>query len=190
MANPLLDRAPPEAFAERRQAFEIEAKVEDFARLAGIIETDLGTLGRQSLPQEWRHAPVEIRLQFGWADVQKTLPVLTGRVATTIAAVCQRCLEPFEMPLATDLDLLLLRTGRGDIGDDGQEVWEIEADTIRPQDLVEEALIMAMPFAALHESAGDCDAMPAATTEKTGDTVRPFADLKAQMDDVKPKQDT
>ncbi len=149
-----------------------------------IIEADLGTLGRPFLPQEWRHAPVDIRLQFGWADVQKTLPALTGRVATEVVAVCQRCLEPFEMPVVADLDLLLMRADGGDIGNDGQEVWEIEEETIRPLDLIEEALIMAMPFSALHETAEQCEAAPA-VENSGGETVRPFADLKAQMDDGK-----
>lgn len=181
MANPLLDRAPPQDFAGRRQALEVTAKIEDFERLVEIIEADLSDHFGRSAAREWRQVPVDIRLRFGWADVQKSLPALTGRVQTTVSAVCQRCLAAFEMPLAVDLDLLLVQGGA--TGVDGQEVWELSGDTVRPLDIIEEALIMAMPFSAMHESAQQCEALPLRTVSEEGGAVRPFANLKAQMDD-------
>lgn len=186
MTNPLLDCGSPSDFAERRQAFEIKAKIEDFARLVEIIEADLATLDGPIPTQEWRHAPADIRLRFSWADVQKSLPALQGRITAAIAAVCQRCLEPFELSLETGLDLLLVPAGVTRQGDTGREVWEIEHDTIRLIDVVEEALIMALPFSAMHDESQECNALPAATS--TGgkvETVRPFANLKQQMDDGK-----
>ena len=183
MANPLLDRAPPQDFAGRRQALEIRAKIEDFEQLVGIIEADLSDQFGRLAAREWRQVPVDIRLRFGWADVQKSLPALTGRVQTTVSAVCQRCLEAFEMPLAVDLDLLLVQEQGGVTGVEGQEVWELSGDTIRPLDIIEEALIMAMPFSAMHESAQQCEALPLRTESEEGGTLRPFANLKAQMDD-------
>ncbi|MBT8078326.1 MAG: DUF177 domain-containing protein [Gammaproteobacteria bacterium] len=178
MANPLLDRAPPSEFADRRQSFEIKAKIDDFEELSRIIEADLATLETVSRPQGWRNEIVDIRVSFAWADVQRTLPVLRGRIETRVAAVCQRCLDAMQLPLVLDLDLLLAQGAAGE----GREVWELDGDTVRPLDVIEESMIMALPLSAMHAPGAGCDE-PANVAHRPADNlVRPFADLKAQMD--------
>ena len=103
---------------------------------------------------------------------------LKGRVETSVPAVCQRCLGAMRLPLQLQLDLLL---AAGEAGD-GQEVWELEDETVRPLDVIEESMIMAMPLAAMHRQGERCDA-PQRTAETPSESkVRPFADLKAQLD--------
>ncbi|MCH8302873.1 MAG: hypothetical protein IH912_08980, partial [Proteobacteria bacterium] len=99
MANPLLDRALPEELAERGQVFELQGKIEDFRRLIEIVEADLRSVATEIHPREWRAAPVNIRLGFGWADARREIPALEGEISTDIVAVCQRCLEPFKLAL-------------------------------------------------------------------------------------------
>ena len=66
-------------------------------------------------------------------------------------------------------------------GFSGFEVWELAEDAVRPLDIVEEALIMALPLSPLHKSRDLCGPLADnVVQEKTG-TVRPFADLKSQM---------
>jgi uncharacterized metal-binding protein YceD (DUF177 family) len=48
-------------------------------------------------------------------------------------------------------------------------------------DLVEEALIMAMPYAAMHVDDDVCRG-PGEKVSEPGDKTRPFAALKAQME--------
>jgi uncharacterized metal-binding protein YceD (DUF177 family) len=181
MANPLLDRALPEELAERGQAFEKKGKIEDFRRLIEIVEADLESVSEPLRPREWRSAPVDIRLGFAWADARREFPVLEGEISTVIAAVCQRCLEPFDLPLRTTLKMLLLKSADATTAHGEFEIWEIEGDAIRPIDIVEEALIMAMPLSVVHQSRDECGPLAGDVTDEKIETVRPFKDLRARM---------
>ncbi len=183
MANPLLDRALPEDLAERGQVFELEGKIEDFQRLLQIVEEDLAGLASEKYPREWRAAPVSIRLGFSWADARGKIPSLEGRIATKIAAVCQRCLEPFDLALSTTLKMLLVRPADTTAVQDEFEIWEVGEDDVRPLDIVEEALIMALPLSAVHQSRDLCGPLAESVTDDNKETVRPFADLRSQMND-------
>ena len=61
------------------------------------------------------------------------------------------------------------------------EIWEVEGDTIRPIDIVEEALIMAMPLSAVHPASEMCGPLAENVADDNRKTVRPFADLRSQM---------
>lgn len=184
MANPLLDRALPEHLAEQRQTIDRVDKLSTLERFAAIVEADLGALPDGKIPPGWRDSPVTIRLEFGFADVGKRLPQLTGTVAARLYAVCQRCLEPCEIQLEESLKLLLVEQGSAATEGAGYEAWELDDTLLRPLDVVEETLIMALPMSPMHVSIEACGPLveqigskPAAT-----DTVRPFADLKARID--------
>lgn len=184
MVNPLLERATPKAFAERGQVIEKKEQLELFPRLTEVLEADLSRLGDES-PGAWRQTPVAFRLAFGWADTEHDLPVLEGQATAEIPAVCQRCLERFELSLATDFRLLF--SGPQERPDESleYEVWELDEPTVRLLDVLDEALVMAMPFAARHASEEECG--PLAEQAKVEDEVpvRPFANLKAQLRDRK-----
>ena len=182
MANPLLDRVPPEDLAERGQVFELQGKIEDFRHLIEIVEADLKSVATEIHPREWRAAPVNIRLGFGWADARREIPALEGEISTDIAAVCQRCLEPFKLALETTLKILLLHSADATTRvPDEFEIWEVDGDEVRPLDIVEEALIMALPLSAVHQSRDLCGPLAENVTDENKETVRPFADLKSQM---------
>ena len=185
MANPLLDRASPEELAARGQVIEITAKLGEFERLVEIANEGMAAVAAEQHPREWQAAPVNIRLGFGWADERGKIPLLEGNIETTVAVVCQRCLEPFELPLCTTLHMLLVKAADEAFGQDEFEIWEIEEDLIRPLDIVEEALIMALPLSAMHASGERCQAPTETVTGKNRDTIRPFADLRSRMN--KPK---
>jgi DUF177 domain-containing protein len=181
MGNPLLDRRTPLELATSRQVIEFSGKISDFERLEEIIEGDLETLDPDKLPSGWRESEIRGQLSFGFADAQNGLPMVEGEVSGTIDTVCQRCLGPLKLPLSAELRLLFA-DGESKSADDGEfEVWELEEETLRPLELVEEALIMAMPLAAMHE---DSDTCPGADVEDggAGEKIRPFAALKVQME--------
>jgi uncharacterized metal-binding protein YceD (DUF177 family) len=181
MVNPLLERAPPEEFARRGQLIEKEEKLELFPRLSEVVKAGLRTSANDTPPDKWRQAPVAIRLAFGWADTELELPVLKGQVAARVPAVCQRCLEPFELVLEADMKLLFRGPGRRTDSSPDYEVWELDEPSIRPLDVVDEALVMVVPFAALHESEDACGPLAAKSSLETKTEVRPFADLKSQL---------
>jgi uncharacterized metal-binding protein YceD (DUF177 family) len=182
MGNPLRDRRPLAELADKGQVIEITEKISDFGRLAGIIDADLAALDPDKLPRDWHDSAVTGRLAFGYLDAQKQLVTLEGEVAVTIDAVCQRCLEPFRLALSVMLRVMPITTGQSRAGGEEFEVWELDDATLRPVDIVEEALIMAMPLSAMHDTADTCREF-GATASDTSQTTRPFATLKKQIDE-------
>lgn len=181
MSNLLLDRRTPSELAARAQVIDFEEVLAFFPRLAEIVGAELERLDAGRRPAEWQAATIKGQLEFGFADAQKRLPAVRGRLMATVDAVCQRCLEPMQLPLDVDVRLLFA-DGEAAVPDPGRyDVWETEDALLRPLDLVEENLIMAMPFAARHDEDTGCREPETAAGDTTGKT-RPFADLKAQME--------
>ena len=181
MRNLLRVRRTPSELAVSGQVIEINEKIHDLERLAEILAADLRVLEPDRLPAAWRDSRVTGRLSFGFVDAQNKVPALDGRVAVTIDAVCQRCLEPFRLPLEARLRLVFA-TDQPVTGGAGEyEVWELSEATLRPVDVVEEALIMALPLAAMHEKDAACQG-PEKTAAESAAGIRPFAELKSQMD--------
>jgi len=182
MGNPLRDRRPVADLAARGQVIEIADKIGSFDRLARIVEADLSALDPDKIPRGWRDAEVVGRLRFGFADAQQRVVVLEGSIEVTVDAVCQRCLEPLRLPLYAELRLLPTIPGQHVAAGAGFDVWELEDDSVRPADIVEEVLIMAMPLSATHDAADDCTGVTGLAQDETR-TTRPFATLKARLDD-------
>ncbi len=184
MGNPLRDRRTAAEFAAIGQDIEIFDKIGSFEGLVSIIEADLAALSSGSMPSGWRDCIVVGCLQFGFADTKHRVPMLTGNVTADVAAYCQRCLRPFQLRLEIEPKLLLLQSQQS-VGEIGEiDVWELQEPTMRPHDIVEELLIMAMPFSAMHDNGSDCKELPTATSLQDGseeDLVKPFAALRTQM---------
>src|SRR5690606_14338416 len=193
MRNPLLDRSSPKELADLGQVVETQTKLQSFPRLAEVVAADLASLPEAEVPGEWRQKPVQIRLRFSWVDAGRRLPAVEGRVRASVPAVCQRCLGPMELALDEELRLLLVAPGES-AGAEGAaedfEIWEIDEPTIRPLDILEEALIMAMPLSALHEPGQGCDAPADAEPPVSEETNRPFAGLRSQISGRDDGEDT
>ncbi|MFQ6004202.1 MAG: DUF177 domain-containing protein [Woeseia sp.] len=183
MTNALTDHALPSALAARGQVIETKGKLSDLVRLTDVVAADLAALASGVRPKEWRHAPIDIRLAFGWADARRQIPALEGQISAKIDAVCQRCLEPFELSLDAQLKLMLLIPGGDATAFEEYEIWETAEETVRPLDIVDEALIMAMPLSVAHEDSGDCGPLAEKLHAKESGRSRPFADLKSRMRD-------
>lgn len=188
MGNPLRDRRTVAEWASVGQVIEITEKISAFDRLTEIVEADLAALDVDRVPAEWRESVVRGELQFGFLQQAGGMPVATGQVGVAVDAVCQRCLEPFKLQLDIEPRLLLARDDESVDEFDDFEVWELENERLRPQDVIEELLIMAMPFAATHDNMADCKAFSTADAVVT-DMKRPFAALAEQMKQVEKDPD-
>ena len=176
MGNALKDRRTPREFAASRQVIEIADKISEFERLSAYVETELAALDADRIPTDWGESRVCGRLAFRFADGREDLPLLEGHAATRVHTVCQRCLEPMELPLEVELHLLL-----ADGEFDDFEVWELDEATIRPVDIVDEALVMSIPMSVLHDDADRCEAATT-TAQAVEEKIRPFAALREQME--------
>lgn len=187
MAHALRDRSTPRALAQGRQVIEFKGKIADFPRLSRIVARDLDALDEGDRPTDWRNAPLSARLAFGFADVSDRLPIVEGQASVVVTAVCQRCLDPVDLALTADLSYLLLPEATSGAGLDEYEVWELDEESFRPAELVEEALIMLLPISAVHEDPDDCGPLSGRLVAGTGRTrresTRPFADLRSRMKD-------
>jgi uncharacterized metal-binding protein YceD (DUF177 family) len=181
MANPLIERILPKEAAALGQLIEYKGKVGDFDRLVEIVEADIAAISTRLEPQNWRAEPVDIRLEFGWADGLQDVPAISGRAAAVLPAVCQRCLTSFDLALEASVNMLLLAAGQA-AEVETHEVWELEDEAIQALDVVEEALVMAMPLAPTHEAGETCKALTVESEDSGSETVRPFADLRSQME--------
>lgn len=180
MANTLRDRRTAADWAAAGQVIEIAEKLEGFEQLASIVEADLAALDAGKIPGRWRESPIVGALEFGFADARRALPRVRCRVGATLDAVCQRCLEGFELTVDAEADLLLLGVEEVVEGYEDHEVWELEESKLRPLDIVEELLIMALPFSAMHVDLDSCTALTGEPDVKETSTT-PFAALRAQM---------
>lgn len=183
MGNPLRDRRTAVELASVGQVIEIADKISSFESVASIVEADLAALDPDKTPSGWRDLAVRGELKFGFVDAENRVPMVTGSATANVGAVCQRCLEPFQLQLEIEAKLLLLGADESADGYDDFEVWELNEQTIRPQDIVEELLIMAMPLSAMHDKMGECKAFLSVgeSADDAEELVTPFAALRSQM---------
>ena len=193
MSNPLRDRRPVTELAAVGQVIEFAEQISAFKGLAAILEADLAALDPEKIPSAWRESSVSGWLQFGFADAAGRVPRLAGSADMTVAAVCQRCLEPFELKICVEPELLLLGADAVAEGFEDLEVWELDEQAVRPQDIIEELLTMAMPFSAMHDNMAECNALLSADSsadEGVEKLVNPFANLRSQMKQNEKDPDT
>jgi len=180
MGNPLRERRTAAEWASGQQVIEIAEQIGSFDGLAEIVEADLAALDAEKIPSAWRENVIHGELQFGFADSKHRVVTMTGDASVVVDAVCQRCLEAFQLTLKIEPRLLLLGPQEEAEGYDEFEVWELEESAFRPLDAVQEMLIMALPFAALHDNMADCKVL-SNESEIAEKVTTPFADLRSQM---------
>lgn len=152
----------PLEFAHGRQVLQDETPVAQFKRLCE------GLAGSQDGLVTWRLAGRTDGQDNAWLDVQAR-----GRVRV----ICQRCLEAMDLSLDVANSLRLLRTQAQLEAMDALEADGLGEDTeylvAEPRmdglGLVEDELILAVPFAPMHDT---CSGTGAATDDGP-DTGRP-----------------
>ena len=185
MGDPLRDRRRIDDWAAESQVIEISENVASFDKLVAAAEDDVEALDEAELREELRDCRVSGRIELRPASAHGGRPSLSGRVEAEVPATCQRCLKPFRVSVNVefDHDLVEAAEDRQQVADEGAaELWELEEALVRPIDIVDEALLMAMPLVAKHEDSSDCVEIDA---EPDGEEMtHPFASLRAQMDEA------
>ena len=106
-------------------------------------------------------------------------PSLRIRVRGALPLRCQRCLEPMQLEVNSEALLVLAQTLAEIHAEpaDAQAPDRVVAGKEMPvRDLIEDELILAVPYAPRHEQ---CEARPRAGAN--GKTVSPFAGLRGMM---------
>jgi uncharacterized protein len=130
--------------------------------------TEIGLEGR---------GEVEVDLEFGRRE-RDNRRVMTGRLATRLKLTCPRCLEPFELRLEANPEVVLLRPDEGQLDEqDSAEAMVVE-QAMDLNQLVEDELLLALPMYPAHPE-GQCPTRSAAERAGQGKRNNPFAALEA-----------
>ncbi len=133
-----------------------------FERLRDMLASDAG----------------EVAYELKGVRDERGRPGLRLQVRGTLQQRCQRCLGPLAFEVQVD-ELLVLAASQAAIDADPADVESpdrvLAAREMAVADLVEDELILALPYAPRHER---CAAQPQA--ERVA-TVRPFADLRDKL---------
>lgn len=113
----------------------------DFPRLADGVEDAAGA--------------VFFRLEF--RHVAPGRDKVSGHVEATVRLLCQRCLEPFAYALESSLDAWLVET-EVDLASfpDEEDVVLVPEGRLHVASLIEDELLLAIPFAPLHADLEVC----------------------------------
>jgi len=123
-----------------------------FAR--GALERR-GVVGMERLPRlaqlQCSTEGLEYHLRGGWAGNGK--PCLRLSVRGSVEVICQRCLDPVQVPIAIDAELQLAESPR-EISEADDEIDRVLASrNMSVGGLVEDEVILALPMVPRHE---DC----------------------------------
>ncbi len=137
---PLYTPVNPLFLADRDALVEGPVRLADMARLReALVETD-GT--------------VEAALRFSREDGR---PLVRGRVQGVLPLRCQRCLEAMSWPV--DVEILLGIVSGEDEAARLPEMIDpllVGEANVRPVDIIEDELILALPVVARHEDDDAC----------------------------------
>jgi uncharacterized metal-binding protein YceD (DUF177 family) len=177
MKSPLLDRRTPREWYGDGPDYTLDASLAAFEKLCDAVAGEIGP----SHDTSWRDGTVNVDVRLKPAEHRDGAYILTGDVTTVVPLVCQRCLSPFMQSLASEIDAELIAGEPASDAAGDREIWELDDETFRLIDVLDEALVMAIPMSPRHAP----DTCGAAYLEEDApprnETIQPFADLKARM---------
>jgi uncharacterized protein len=140
-----------ESLANRGVTLGGALDVGELTRLAGMLHSDAGSV----------RAELEFRQRSdGWLGAE-----LDYQAAVDL--VCQRCLEPFRHELAEHVQVVLADADAlPATTPDGFEPFELEGGRLRPAQLIEDELIVAIPLVPRHPRIEDCGSLARELTER------------------------
>jgi uncharacterized protein len=97
---------------------------------------------------------IEFELTF---DRKEQSGVATGSFSTNVKMICQRCLGQVKLQLegTVHLEFVEGEEAKGHFEDQGFETVFVENDSLSLLELIEDEVILALPFSPLHDK-GEC----------------------------------
>jgi uncharacterized protein len=145
----------------------------DALKLAASGESLLGVVDAADLPRvadrlATAAGPAKVEWQLvGGSDAQRR-PMVTLTLKGSVPVVCQRCLQPMAARVDQTTQLLLARNEAELVRLDAEDVEVILAsERLDPLALVEDELLLSLPFSPRH-SEGECEAAVPATPGQEG----------------------
>ncbi len=135
-------RFNPSKLSQETSEFSLDVAVAQFNRLCGGLASRDGTV----------RASMRFRV-----DTDQRISV-EGQFDAQLMLQCQRCLEVYNMPIATEFSLTFVANEAmiDELPDDLDPVLLDEQGQIHVVDLLEDELILHMPLAPHHDQMSDC----------------------------------
>ncbi len=141
MSSRLPEQVAPFALAESGRELRGQVRIARLQRLQDALHDAGGTL--------------EVRMRFGLSD--HGVRYVAGTVRGALTLRCQRCLEGVGFPVAIDFRVGFVRgPDEAERLPEGFEPLILAGDTVRPAELVEDELLLAIPDMPVHDQAETC----------------------------------
>ena len=151
----------PLLLAEQMGRLDGQLELKHMQRLGEIIYVDSGT--------------IEYHLQLGRDELG--FPYIRGNLEVTLKLVCQRCLNPFDLPLGNEINIGLVRSDEELERLPGHyEPMLLTTDEVSLLTLIEDEILLSVPMVPVHEDASCYAAGPLDDTGPVKEN--PFAILR------------
>lgn len=136
LKGPIPPHIDPRKLADRDATLQGEWPISQFQRLCEQLVSDTGS--------------VHARFQFGRDE--QGLIVMRGELEVEVQMVCQRCLEPANLPVHCEFVYAVLREGAAaDSLPKSYDALEVGEEPLDLLELVEDELLLALPIVPAHE---------------------------------------
>src|SRR5687767_10199945 len=173
LAQPLAHLLEIEALVTREAELDAEFPLRDLPRIAASLLREDGT--------------AQVHLRFHREQIgEHRYPAAEGRVTTTLALVCQRCLEAVDVAVDAHCQLVFVASEEAAAGlPASHDPVTMSNGRVSLPDLVEEELLLALPLIPAHpdETCKEREE-PQAEDSQAAPTQRPFAGLRELMKSV------
>ena len=173
---PMSKRLPleinPIRFVESRQIIEGDLPIGHLTRLSELV---------LPLPEGSEDTRVlYVKLVFYPNEVGK--PSIKGQVSGAVELECQRCLEPLEFEINSEISVVLVTTDtEAGFLQEGYDTWLLEEERLFLPDFVEDEVMLSLPLIYTHK---DCETSRPLIEANPEDEIKiqqgdnPFAVLK------------
>jgi len=125
----------PFRLVEMRAHLEGEIPLKQFKRLRPLLYVNSGT--------------ISVSLDFDTDELK--VPCVQGRLKSSLALVCQRCLERYDYEIDLVIKLAWIRSEQVDDVVLQHEPYLVEATPLKLNDVLEDEILLALPNIAMHE---------------------------------------
>ncbi|HEX4377987.1 MAG TPA: YceD family protein [Steroidobacteraceae bacterium] len=149
-----------------------------------VLDLEVGLREMPALPVELiaGGGPIRVQVRFGNERGRRVAHVgLDGE----LQLICQRCMQPLRWPVKTQSPVMLIEAeSQADGAPDDRETFLAADGRVSVAALAGEELLLAMPIVPLHADIAECgvEAQPIEEPPSGEETARPFADLRALLE--------
>jgi uncharacterized protein len=151
----------------------------EFARTGQTLSGGVPIPGLTRLKESLYDELGEVRFEVKGAQDARSRPVLALEIRGVLHLRCQRCLGLLEHPLRVSSTLLLAGPGAGDFEEEEAE-WIEASNELDVGALVEDEIILSLPYSPRHEEGACSQAASAQTARAAVTAFEKLAALKRQ----------